>query len=48
MSEEQINKLCCKYEARLGANMTKTLGDSLIKFYVFGVSKYFNIIDPKN
>ena len=27
--------------------MTKTLRDSFIKFYVFGVSKYFNIIDPK-
>ena len=47
MSEEQINKLYCRYEARLGASMTKTLGDSFIEFYTFGISKYFNIIDPK-
>ncbi|CAC5399949.1 unnamed protein product [Mytilus coruscus] len=39
MTTEQINKLYCKYEARLGASMTKTLGNSFINLYVMGVSK---------
>lgn len=48
MSTEQINKLYCRYEARLGASMTKTLGNSFINLYVMGVSKYFNVVDsPK-
>ena len=34
MKSEQINKLYCKYEARLGASMTKTLGNSFINLYV--------------
>ena len=46
MSAEEINKLYCRYEARLGASMTKTLGNSLINLYVMGVSKYFNVVDP--
>ena len=46
MSAEQINKLYCRYEARLGASMTKTLGNSFISLYVMGVSKYFNVINP--
>ena len=46
MFAEQINKLYCRYEARLGASMTKTLGNSFISLYVMGVSKYFNVIDP--
>ena len=41
MTPEQINKLYCRYEARLGASMTKTLGNSFINLYVMGVSKYF-------
>ena len=45
MSAEQINKLYCRYEARLGASMTKTLGNSFISLYVMDVSKYFNVID---
>lgn len=46
MSPEQINKLYGRYEARLGASMTKTLGNSFINLYVMGVSKYFKVIDP--
>lgn len=46
MTSEQINKLYCRYEARLGASMTKTLGNSFINLYVMGVSKYFNVINP--
>ena len=46
MTSEQINKLYCRYEARLGASMTKTLGNSFINLYVMGVSKYFNVVDP--
>ena len=46
MTTEEINKLYGKYEARLGATMTKTLGNSFINLYVLGISKYFNVIDP--
>lgn len=46
MTSEQINKLYCRYEARLGASMTKTLGNSFINLYVIGVSKYFNVVNP--
>ena len=46
MTPEQINKLYCRYEARLGASRTKTLGNSFINLYVMGVSKYFNVVNP--
>lgn len=46
MESEQIKKLYCKYEARLGAIMTKTLGNTFINLYVMGVLKYFNIQNP--
>ena len=46
MSSEQINKLYCRYEARLGASMTKTLGNSFINLYVIGVGKCFHLFDP--
>ena len=46
MTPEQINKLYCRYEARLGASMTKTLGNSFINLYTMGVSKYFNVVNP--
>ena len=46
MTSEQINKLYCRYEARLGASMTKTLGNSFINFFVMGVSRYFNVVNP--
>ena len=46
MTSEQINKLYCRYEARLGACMTKTLGNSFINLYVMGVSRYFNVVNP--
>ena len=46
MTAEEINKLHCRYEAILGASMTKTLGNSFISLYVMGVSKYFNVVNP--
>ena len=46
MSTEEINKLYCRYEARLGAIMTKTLGNSIINLYVMAGSKYFNVVNP--
>jgi hypothetical protein len=46
MNAEEIKKLYCKYEARLGACMTKTLGNTFINLYVFGVSNFFNIKNP--
>ena len=46
MSTEEINKLYCRYEARLGASMTKTLGNSFNSLYVLGVSRYFNVVNP--
>ena len=46
MTAEQINKLYCRYEARLGASMTKTLGNSFVSLYVMSVSKYFNVVNP--
>ena len=48
MSAEEIDKLSCRYEARLGVTMTKTLGNSFINLYVVDVSRYFNIVNqPK-
>ena len=49
MSAEEIDKLYCRYEARLdGASMTKTLGNSFINLYVVAVSRYFNVVNqPK-
>ena len=46
MSTEEISKLYCRYEARLGASMTKTQGNSFISLYVMGVSRYFNVVNP--
>ena len=40
MSTDEISKLNCRYEARLGASMTKTLGNSFISLYVMGVSRF--------
>ena len=48
MTPEEIDKLYCRYEARLGASMTKTLGNSFINLYVMAVSRYFNVTNlPK-
>lgn len=41
MTPEQIGKLYCRYEARLGANKTKTLGNSFVLLYVHGMSMFF-------
>ena len=46
MTPQEIDKLYCRYEARLGASMTKTLGNSFINLYVMAVSRYFNITNP--
>ena len=45
MSTEEIDKLYCRYEARLGASMTKTC-NSFINLYVMAVSRYFNVTNP--
>ena len=46
MSTDEINKLYCRYEARLGASMTKAFGNCFIIFYVIMVSRLFNVTDP--
>lgn len=46
MTPQEVDKLYCRYEARLGASMTKTLGNSFINLYVMGVSKYFSVTNP--
>ena len=46
MTPQQLDKLYCRYEARLGANMTKSFGNSFMNLCVMGVSKYFNVINP--
>ena len=46
MSNEEINKLYCRYEARLGASMTKTLGNSFINLYAMGVSRFYKVNNP--
>ena len=46
MAPQEVDKLYCRYEACLGASMTKTLGNSFINLYVMGVLKYFNVINP--
>ena len=46
LNDLQVEKLYCRYEARLGARMTKTLGNSLLNLYVLGVSNFFRIKDP--
>ena len=42
----KIDKLYYRYEAMLGADMTKTLGNLFIYLDVMGGSKYFNVISP--
>ena len=46
MTPQEVDKLYCRDEARLGASMTKTLGNSFTNLYVNGVSKYFNVENP--
>ena len=46
MTPQEVDKLYCRYEASIGASMTKTLGNSFINLYVMGVSKYFNVFSP--
>ena len=46
MTPREIDKLYCRYEARLGTSMTKTLGNSFISLYVMGVSNYSNVENP--
>ncbi|CAC5394959.1 unnamed protein product [Mytilus coruscus] len=44
MTPEQIDKLYCKYEARLGASMTKTLGNSFINLYGMFLAPFTTIL----
>ena len=46
MAPQEVDKLYCRYEARLGESMTKTLGNSFINLYIMSVSKYLNVINP--
>ena len=46
MTPEEINKVYCRYEARLGACMTKTSGNSIINLYVMAMPKLFSITNP--
>ena len=46
MNRQEVDKLTCRYEARLGASMTKTLANYSIGLYVMVVSKYFNKANP--
>ena len=45
MTPQEIDKLYCRYEARLGASMTKTLGNSY-KFVCYGCVKIFQCNQP--
>ena len=47
MSDEEIEKLYGRYEARLGAAMTKTLGQAALQIYT-GVATMFLPIPPEN
>ena len=47
MSNSEMEKLYTRYEARLGASMTKTLGNNLINLYVMTVSRFFPIEEAK-
>jgi hypothetical protein len=46
MSEADINKMYTRYEARLGASMTKTIGNTIISIYTRVVSSLFPVVDP--
>ena len=39
MNPQEVDKLYCRYEAQLGASMTKILGNSFIGLFVISVSK---------
>ena len=47
MPEEEIAKLYLRYEARLGAVMTKTLGNSMLQMYAIAVGRVL-LIPPEN
>ena len=47
MSDEEIEKLYDRYEARLGATMTKTLGTSALRMYALAASAFLPI-PPEN
>ena len=36
MTPQEVDKLYCRYEAKLGASMTKTFGNSFNNLYVMG------------
>ena len=45
MTPQELDKLCCRYEARLGASMTKTLGNSCINL-CYGCLEVFQCDQP--
>jgi len=46
MSAEEIDKLYARYESRLGAEMTKTIGSAMTQIYT-GIASYFLPIPPE-
>ena len=47
MSNSEMETLYTRYEAKLGASMTKTLGNNLINLYVMTVPRFFPIEEAK-
>lgn len=43
LSDEDIDKLYARYEARLGASMTKTLGSAVLQIYTMTASRFLPI-----
>ena len=47
LSDDEVGKLYARYEARLGAAMTKTLGHAILQLYTIAVSTFLPI-PPEN
>ena len=47
LNDDEINKLYARYEARLGAAMTKTIGRAILKIYTTAASRFLPI-PPEN
>jgi len=47
LNDEEINKLYARYEAKLGAAMTKTLGRAILQLYTTAASRFLPI-PPEN
>ena len=48
LPKDEVERLYMRYESRLGAAMTKTLGQAVIQLYMTAVSRVFPKIPPKN